>query len=197
MRQHSISLLTDAVIDHQGENIPTEQLCRIMSRLCVPVSGQRISYLMQDEVVTGFQSEETMIEISLCISLLFNPFIHHLKKLFTEKKEFIAIWLSILAVSSQLLGNETSGHVRTSFEINKQSNNNSITTRNLTAEKLRNAVMVLISNNILKKDFTKHKVGGIDQKNDISSLTWNAIENITFCKDIIKDCTEIPTSDKD
>merc|ERR1712238_620601 len=80
---------------------------RILNKVCIPMAGQRITNLLAFEKGTLFNFEEIMIELKLCISLLFTPFHQHLNKLADKPEELAAIWLSLLAVVSQLLGKET------------------------------------------------------------------------------------------
>lgn len=171
-------------MDRHGSSIPISTgLCEIMNTLCIPLAGQRITDLLRipyDNAQSDL--EETLIELELCISLLFKPFLHHLKALVSVNQEFIAIWISMLGIVTQLLGDESAQ--------TKDDNNDGVvtratlfkTTKELASEHLRNAVLVLAAMGVLIED------GGDTPKPDaqeISSVTWAAIGSIGYCKPFI------------
>lgn len=176
-------MLTDAIIDRHGENIPPEELCRILNKVCIPMAGQRITNLLAFEKGTLFNFEEIMIELKLCISLLFTPFHQHLNKLADKPEELAAIWLSLLAVVSQLLGKEVEDDGNDQKSIQSEL---IITTKELASEHLRHSVIVLITNKIIDGNNTNCD----SRQDEISYLTWNAIGNIPFCKEMVAEWKE-------
>jgi len=195
VRQHAIAMLTDAIIDKQAGNVPTKQLCRILNGTCIPVAGHRISELLlfdsNSYIMCSF--DEIMIELELCLTLVFKPFLQHIHRLTDNPKDLAAIWFSILSVLSHLFGKEVK---EIESKISATGNDNSLsyaslifTTKNLAKERLRNAVMVLISNGVLYAN-TPEVLTDTDDLKDITSLTWNTIENISFCKGCTRDWRE-------
>lgn len=119
--------------------------------------------------------DDTLIELELCISLLFKPFLHHLKALVSIKQEFIAVWISMLGIMTQFL---SEGGTQADVAIDDDEHVSSAklfqTTKELGSEHLRNAVMVLAAMGVL---------GGGDEaeadSGDISDVTWKAIGSIS------------------
>jgi len=126
-----------------------------------------------------------MIELELCISVTFKPFIHHLCRLITRPKELTAIWMSIIYIVSQLLAEETNGCATT--ENQSMETHILSVTKELASEHLRNAIMVLASNGVIDgkgsndTDDSDHRT----EIHEIESLTWNALEKIEYCKKLI------------
>lgn len=120
-----------------------------------------------------------MIELELCISTIFKPFLHHLEKLLNSPDELTSVWMSLLSVLSHLLGKDK----QTVNEKTVSSNTQSKATKDLATEHLRHSVMVLISKGVLKcdDDITSN------EGKDISSMTWNAISNISHCKHLVSE----------
>ena len=124
--------------------------------------------------------EEKMIEVELCISLLFKPFLHHIKALVSVRQEFFGIWISLLGIMKQLLGDE--------FVQNKLDTTDAVvsraklfsTTKELASEHLRNAVMVLAAMGVLTADDDSKS-----ETQEISSVTWAAIGSIGYCKPVL------------
>ena len=122
---------------------------------------------------------KTLIEVELCIALLFKPFLHHLKTLVYVKQEFFGIWISVLGIMKQLLGDEMQNKSDSKVARGDVVSRAKLfsTTKELASEHLRNAVMVLAAMGVLVADG--------DSKSDtqeISSVTWAAIGSIGYCK---------------
>jgi len=194
VRQHAISMLTDAIVDKNGLHVPEDQLCRILTGICVPLAGNRINELLRSDDLMELHIEEVMIELEMCVSLVFKPFLHYLKRLSLVPNELTAIWISMLAVMAQLLGEDVIDE-----ENEKEADIASspgdggglmtrrkllYTTKELASEHLRNAVMVLVGEDILCSDVNLAEPG-ISTAQDITSLTWSSIDNMHFCKKYI------------
>jgi len=177
IRQHSIAMLTDALVDRHGQNIPVADLCLILNGISIPMARQRIIELMKKQNTLNFEQEEILIELELCISVIFKPFIHHLGRLISHPKRLMTIWMSIIDIMSNLLGKEADeyGNVE-----NKSIQAHILSvTKELASEHLRNAIMVLISNGVIDCK----KADNYDDKcEDIGSMTWNAVGKIEYCR---------------
>lgn len=193
VRQHAISMLTDVVLDRHGRAIPAVRLCGILNGVFLPLAEKRITDLLRSRQNTDCDLEEILIELELCISLLFKPFLHHLKALVLMKQDFLGIWISMLGIMTQLLGDEEreeeadidGEQVMTREKLFR-------TTKELGSEHLRNAVMVLIALNILQDNSSP------SDAHEISSVTWAAIGSIGYCRPYIEEwkiCAREPSSD--
>jgi len=177
-------MLTDAIVDRHGRSIPDGQLCKIINDICVPLAGKRIAELLRSENYVEGDWEEVMIEFELSISLIFKPFLHHLKNLITVENSFKVMWVSMLGIMSHLLSDEGVVEEDQSEDPDGAMTRDKLlqTTKFLGCEHLRNAVMVLIACGVLKGD---NMVGSGDENGiseDLSHATWNAIGDIDFCK---------------
>jgi len=201
VRQHALSMLTDAIIDRHGRDVPKDELCGILDRICIPLAGSRMVDLLRsgtDPAEHHHHVEEIMIELELCISLIFKPFLHHLRTLLTMREEFVAIWMSMLGVMTELLGEEVvrpthggtegddypGGHAMTRDKL-------LLTTKELGSEHLRNAIMVLVASGVLRGEgqTSSGDGGGFARGGgeDVSALTWNAIGRMKFCRQYVEE----------
>lgn len=191
VRQLAISLLTDTLLDKNSRCIPVEGgLCNILSNICIPLAGKRITDLLRIPRELDNDLEETLIEVELCISLLFKPFLHHLKALIVVKQEFVGMWISLLGIMTQLLGDEIASDQK--YEIASDQNFGKghvvtraslfSTTKELASEHLRNAVMVLVAMGVLIVDEDSKC-----ESQEISSVTWAAIGSIGYCKPFLEE----------
>jgi hypothetical protein len=179
---HALAMLTDAVTDRQGAAVAPWQLYTIVQNTCVCVAGFRINALLKCEDIGEF--EEIMIELELCISLVFKPLLHYLKTLVQVEDKFPILWESVLHVMEQLLGDETlsSASHEASDKLlvvrrNSLTRENLLTTtKELGSEHLRNAVMVLMSYGIIDDEASSPS-----KTHDLSALTWNTIRSMSFC----------------
>ena len=98
VRQHALSMLTDSIIDRHGKFLAPEVLCKIFKDICVPLVGERIKALLEASAkFNSTNGEDILIELELCISLLFKPFLHHLQRILSIQHEFEGIWICLLS----------------------------------------------------------------------------------------------------
>ena len=157
-------------------------LCDILNNICLPLGGKRITDLLRIPREVESDPGETLIEVELCIAILFKPFLHHLKTLVYVKQEFFGIWISVLGIMKQLLGDEMQNKSDSKVARGDVVSRAKLfsTTKELASEHLRNAVMVLAAMGVLVADG--------DSKSDtqeISSVTWAAIGSIGYCKPVL------------
>ena len=158
-------MLTDSFLDKQAGQLPVEILCEVLGDLCIPLAAERIK-----EIREGFthddQLEDTMVEVELCVSLVFKPLRHHMKIFIgKEPSVFLALWVPILNVVKEIL-EDNSGSKQLTHD-----------TRELTVEHLRNVIMVLGSFGALE--------GAAD--GSISTHTWTLIEQMEYCKKFVEE----------
>lgn len=171
-------MLTDAFIDKQGRSIPADQLCKVLREICFPLAGNQLSEIFKNEIATVDRQEEVMIEFELCISLIFKPFLHHLKRILKADVDLFSVWCCILKIMEHLLGSDNSDHREERKDKNSRDMRASkliLMSKELASEHLRNAITVLIASGVLK--------GEPKSPNDISAVTWAAVDNMTFCTD--------------
>ena len=153
-----------------------DQICHAMGHLCIPLAGRRILELRQHGASSDDQ-DDIVIELELCIGLLFKPIRHHIKSIVSEGMEgLLSLWTPILEVLGTILneaGTEMSESEESEDAVNA-ANRILKSSNDLTLEHLRNVVMVLISYNILKAEPL--------QPNDISDITWSAVSGMQYCK---------------
>jgi len=180
VREHAISVLTDAFIDKNGLAIPPKHICLALQSVCIPAAGARLADLLKDDRVIVEHMEEVMIEIELFISLMYKPLLHHLKRILSAKADLLGVWTSLLSVMEMLLGTEMIDE--STEEDGELVDSNGMTpdqlrrsTKELASEHLRNAVMVLTASGVLR--------AAPVSEGDISALTWDSISKMEFCKD--------------
>jgi len=187
VRQHAIAMLTDILVDRNSPTVRTDEICRILNDICIPMAGKRIMYLLNEMASSlEFHQEETLIELELCISIIFKPFVHHMKGWISNPNEFSTMWMSILDVISHLL--TTSSTIKE--DQNKETNSKVatmetsysllLTTQEFAAEHIRNAVMLLLSNGIIKL-MEEDELVACDLEVDINVMTWKTMAKIPFC----------------
>jgi len=183
VRQHALSMLTDAFIDKQGRCIPADHLCKVLQEICIPLAGKQLSSMFQDARAMTSHVEEIMIEFELCISLMFKPFLHHLKRIVSADADLLSVWTGILKVLENLLRADDSLKVSPENDPGpatiKKARKILFTSRELASEHLRNAITVLIASGILK--------GKPESPHDLSALTWASIDKMSFCKDAVEE----------
>ena len=204
VRQHALSMLTDAMIDKHGQAISSTHLCTLINEMCIPLAEKRITALLNSSqlLVDSSNSEEIMIELEACISLIYKPFLHHLKVfLKTKDDKWITIWKSMLKAMNLLL---TGTLTASTTEMPSNSNNpedsvenldasmaslNELlqTTKELASEHLRNAVMVLVASDVLQSPSKDMMESEANIETNITAYTWKYIENMEFCKNHVKE----------
>mmetsp|Transcript_33251 Transcript_33251/g.38489 ORF Transcript_33251/g.38489 Transcript_33251/m.38489 type:complete len:2324 (+) Transcript_33251:190-7161(+) len=259
VRQHALSMFIDAVVDTRHVVTPPHILFDIIKSICVPVAGSKISQLLQttkhfDDLKGRW--EEIMIELELCVSLVFKPFLHHLTVLNNQNRKnggdvnlnidndqrepeqkglLCSLWMAMLDVMKQLLGNEATvleteyqsrrrripSSARDNNTDDKQCgpsppvslhhydhtnspNKNAmtretllLTTKELSCEHLRNAVMVLMGCGVLKCNSsiisndksvsTSSPNDDDDDDDELSAMTWNVISEMKFCSSMMEE----------
>jgi len=180
VRSHALSILTDAFLDKQGSSLPSPVLCAILPEVCIKTAIGRISELLQDESDMLERTEDIMIEFEQCVSLIFKPFLHHVKNIInsgctTGLKE---VWEKLLLAMEQLLQQKpdesdvSNGDEMTPGILRK-------TLKELASEHLRNAIMVLHAHGVLMSN-------PADAEN-LSRDTWLIINRMSFCAHIAKE----------
>jgi hypothetical protein len=168
-------MLTDSFLDKRGGLLPVEILCEVLGKVCIPLAGKRILELRAKEI-NAENLDATMIELELCIGLIFKPLRHHVKTIVNEDPSvLLALWAPTLGVMMEVLkepdlqtpstpgGEKGDLPSRTIFR----------STNELTLEHLRNVIMVLISFGVLKENE--------ESPDDLTSQTWKAISEMGYC----------------
>mmetsp|Transcript_26583 Transcript_26583/g.64813 ORF Transcript_26583/g.64813 Transcript_26583/m.64813 type:complete len:1679 (-) Transcript_26583:89-5125(-) len=175
VRQHALSMLTDLFLEKQAGFIPISHLCDSLGKLCIPLAGRGIVELREGSIKIE-SADELMIELELCIGLIFKPLRHHLKDVVSEGEEVILlVWKPILDVLKDILNDPSSnGSKEAGLPAEALRSTNE-----LTVEHLRNVVHVLTDFDILKAE--------PQTSDDITQLTWDAIESMPPCKEFVKE----------
>lgn len=184
-------MLTDSFLDKQADQIPAEILCEVLGKVCVPLAGDRVQEL-REGLIHDDQLHATMVELELCVSLIFKPLRHNMKSVINrDPSVFLALWVSILNVIKGILENDSIENDLSSKSPSNQKMTND--TRELTVEHLRNVIMVLSSFGVLKGATEEYTDGSI------SAQTWSLIEDIGYCKKFVdewKSAAAKPPSDR-
>ena len=167
-------MFTDVLLDIQGQSITSDKLYKIFNDMIIPLVHMRITDILKLEDVENIW-DDIMIELELCISLIFKPFLHYLQNLSNKKDQFLLLWKSILDVMTLLLDEEE--NIDENITSIRTLKNLLLTTKELGSEHLRNAVMVLTAAKIITNEAS-------DDGSDISSLTWNSIKKLKFCQNL-------------
>jgi hypothetical protein len=158
-------MLTDLFLDKQGGLVPTQQLCGVLSEVCVPLAGRCITRMQIGGGMVS-SSDELLIEFELCIGLIFKPLRHHLKNVISTDASLTSIWKSVLSVLEDLLSNKKESEHSEEESRRAISKTLKTTMDNLANEHFQNAIKGMISAGVLLAD---SKSPG-----DISSMTWEA-----------------------
>ena len=111
----------------------------------------------------------------MCISLIFKPLRHHMKSIFdTEASLLEALWVPTLDVIRDISKDDSSED--NPISQTPAGEKMALATNELTADHLRNVIMVLASLGVLKPSTE----GATDSS--ISSKTWSAIEESEYLK---------------
>lgn len=159
-------MLTDSFLDKQAGQFPVDILCEVLGKLCIPLAGERVEEL-RAELSDDSELDATMVEIELCVSLIFKPLRHHMKVVINEDPSvFLALWKPILNVTKEIL-DDASGSKKLTHD-----------TRELTMEHLKNVIMVLSSFGVLNDG-------------SIGAETWSLIEQMAYCKKYVPEWKEV------
>jgi hypothetical protein len=152
-------MLTDLFIHNRGQMIPTEQLSKALSEVCVPMAGRRILRLqIRDPSVET--TDQLMMEFELCIGLIFKPLRHHLKAF--DSVSIPSVWKSVLCALEDLLG-ETNAPITDEPSIPAKLKK---TMHSLANEHLHSAIQILLSSGLL------------DAKSDMTTFTWESVSRM-------------------
>jgi hypothetical protein len=170
-------MLADSFLDKRGGLIPIQHLCGALGELCIPLAGRRILDLRLGGAEVESQNfDELMIELELCIGLIFKPLRHHLKNVVNEDRVILlSMWKPALEVLKEILkdpNNDDNGAEGENGEV--PSARVLKATNELTIEHLKNVIMVLISFGVLQPE--------PQMADDISAITWDAVGQMDFCK---------------
>ena len=162
-------MLADSFLDKQAGQLPVEILCKVLGKVCIPLARERVKALRKG-LINDDVLEVTMVEVELCVSLIFKPLRHHMKIFINEDPSlFLALWVPILNVIKEILDDD-SGSKKLTHD-----------TRELTVEHLKNVIMVLSSFGVLSDG-------------SISTQTWSLIEQMGYCKKYVNEWKNASTN---
>lgn len=166
-------MLTDSFLSKQGGFIPISHLCDALGKLCIPLAGRGIIELREGRVeVDSF--DELMIELELCIGLIFKPLRHHLKYVVSEGDEALTLlWKPILELLTEILKDPT----KSALNDEEGPNQALESTNELIIEHLRSAIVVLIGFGVLKAE--------PETAGDFTAYTWEAVSSMDACKSLL------------
>mmetsp|Transcript_8685 Transcript_8685/g.20733 ORF Transcript_8685/g.20733 Transcript_8685/m.20733 type:complete len:917 (+) Transcript_8685:892-3642(+) len=172
VRQHALSMLTDSFLEKQADLLPSEILCELLGDAFIPLAGERVNELRHG-LSRASQLDHMMVEVELCISLIFKPLRHHMKAVINnDPSAFLAVWIPALNCIKKML----EAH---NVEDDSQAKLNQKMiddTRELTTEHLSNIIMVLSSFGVLD---------GAD--GSFSAQTWSLIDDIGYDKKYVEE----------
>ena len=176
-------MLTDYFLDKRAGLIPVKILCEVLGKMCIPFAGQRIIELGKS-IKHADQLDAMMVEVELCVSLIFKPLRHHMKIIINEEDPslLMGMWIPTLNVIKEIL-NENSTAEENPSDMGPMSPIRSQmikSTNVLTIEHLQNVVMVLVSYDVLKASPEEESAGPDDS---ISVETWKLIGEIPALDD--------------
>lgn len=112
-----------------------------------------------------------MIEFEQCVSLVFKPLLHHLRRIIATNNELAAVWVPLLAILEELLADGTAVSREDAKELTPDRLRTTL--KELASEHLRNAIMVFHANGVLKSK--------AERAGDISAATWESVGRMSFC----------------
>ena len=170
-------MLTDSFLDKRGSSAPAGYICGVLVEVCIPLTGRRIVELRTGNVNVD-SVDELMIEFELCIKLIFKPLRHHITRVVDANGDVLGLWKSILKVLEDILKDETATATAASPGGSTLVSNNLLKTMNeLANEHLQNAIMFLISAELI--------TGEPESPGDFTSLTWDSVGRMGFCKGFV------------
>lgn len=171
-------MLTDTFLDKRAGVIPLHHLCGALDGTCIPLAGKRIAELKQD-VMHANNLDEVMIELDLCVGLMFKPLRHHMEKIAKEGRAALeSVWGRILQVLLETMGQ--GGEDPNTHPGNGHSKLNQVlqSTDDMVLEHLRNIIMVLIGYGAIKAQSSGEDGDG----HDMTTRTWDTIGKLKFSK---------------
>ena len=159
-------MLCDMLLENHGSLIPLTSLCGALVQIRIPLCRRRIADLRAMEISIE-NRDEVMVELELCVSLLFKPLRHHVQNIIEEgSAALMLLWVPIMeAVKEVMNGGSVDAN-----EIVKSSNE-------LVLEHVRNVVMVLINLNVLGPESSDGE--------GMALATWTSISEIEGCKEFV------------
>lgn len=172
-------MISDSFLDKQGGCIPINHLCDALGELCIPLAGRRIIELREGKVqVESF--DELMIELELCIGLIFKPLRHHLKFVVMEGENILfSLWKPILDALKDILKDTEQEAADAEANLDKALES----TNDLIIEHLRNVIVVLIGFGVLTAE--------PQAPGDFTAYTWEAISSMDACKSYLEEWKEV------
>jgi len=182
-------MLVSLMLDKSTNFIPVHDLSAILTSLCVPIGGQRITDLIRS--LSTRSSQDEIHDLELSAKLVFEPFLHHLSKLVVSepRQNVLTLWVMILAIVGQLAGKE----------LVAGSPSQSLLTRaqEIADEYLRRSISAMTSLGVLQSRIKVAEDRPTDEciKEDqeqqepdydcgINAMTWSAIENMPYFRHI-------------
>lgn len=166
VRQHALSMLTDSFLDKRGGLLPVDVLCEALGSICTPLAGKRILAMREGEIREE-QLDAYMIEMELCVGLMFKPLRHHIKTIVKEDPGVLeALWMPTLEVLKKILNEKPKRGDSPKSQLVKSTNE-------LIVEHLHNIVMVLVSWGVLRAE--------PEPADDLSAKTWTFISEMAYC----------------
>eukprot|EP00536_Pseudo-nitzschia_multiseries_P009846 jgi/Psemu1/258490/estExt_Genewise1Plus.C_2860061 len=191
VRQHALSILTDSFLDKEAGLLPVEILCEVLGKVCVPLAADRIIKLRRG-LRQPEQLDVMMVEVELCVSLLFKPLRHHMKSIASEKSSLLlGLWLPTLTAIKDILAEDTLENNPSSQTPEGQKIIQA--TNELIVEHLKNVIMVLISFGVLGETAEE------SSEMSISAVTWASMEETEILKKHVnewKSAAANPSSDQ-
>lgn len=180
IRSHAISILTDAFLDQQGSSLSPSIVCDLLSDVCIEAASGRISDLLEDESDMMHRTEDIMIEFEQSVSLIFKPFLHHVRNIVASgtSSDLEKVWGNLLSAMERLLQEKPDEKTSSDGEPGALRR----TLKELASEHLRNAIMVLHAHGVLD--------GNPDNSDSLSIETWTVIDRMTFCTERAKEWQE-------
>mmetsp|Transcript_15948 Transcript_15948/g.23458 ORF Transcript_15948/g.23458 Transcript_15948/m.23458 type:complete len:1647 (+) Transcript_15948:145-5085(+) len=185
VRSHAISILTDTFLSKQGNSLSPSIISDLLSEVCIEAASGRISDLLEDESDMVQRTEDIMIEFEQSVSLIFKPFVYHVKNIIVSgnSTDLEKVWSKLLSAMEELLqekpDEKTSSDPSAPGALRK-------TLKDLASEHLRNAIMVLHAHGVLH--------GNPDDSDSLSVETWIVIDRMTFCTERAKEWQETTSS---
>ncbi|MGK3735233.1 MAG: hypothetical protein ACI8RD_002324 [Bacillariaceae sp.] len=175
-------MLTDSFLDRRAGLLPVKILCEVLGKMCIPLAGQRIIELGKS-IKHADQLDAMMIEVELCVSLIFKPLRHHMKIIINEEDPslLMGMWIPTLNVIKEILNeNFTAEEDPSDMDPMTPIRSQMIkSTNELTMEHLQNVVMVLISYGVLKASAEEEST----DDDSLSVETWKLIGEIPALDD--------------
>lgn len=150
-----------------------ETVCDVLAKVCLPLAGGRIVD-MRDGQITPEHVDSLIMELELCIGLIFKPVRHHINAIIKEDPDVLmALWFPTLETLKVVMGEGSQDKAKDGSprsEVIK-------TINELTMDHLRNIVTVMISVGVLRAGEKRSAPPG-----DISEQTWKAFSVMEGCK---------------